>query len=124
MKISTELRHIINTRFSVYSDFRIPDKDINRTILAAAKKEPAISKSLLAAKSALKRFNFHNKILNRYGLNMDFDGDVCIRDFEKLEKIVSLPPKPPTRNEVLQTLAGLNTARAVEYLRTLGIDWS
>lgn len=126
MKISTELRHIINSRFQTYNERRLSEKEMAKLMALAAKKNPAIQKALDDLTVAASLFRKAEDALAKFGINAypGRDVETSLVDPDKLSKIVPLPPKPVTRNEVLHKLAQLSPKEGVVYLKTLGIDWS
>lgn len=124
MKIPTELRHIINSKFPTHADTHISDEKAANLVAAAAKKKPQIKKALAEIVKAQTAIKAAGKVLVRFGMSVYADGDWNLNFPEKLKNLVSLPPKQPTRNEILHKLSSLTPAEGVTFLKTLGIDWS
>lgn len=124
MKINTELRRIIESRFAPHNLRRVRDSEFPALLKAAAKNKPELQKILTSLEDARRTVKQAETRLKPMGLCVYDDGEVHLDDEDKFAKLVKLPPVPVTRGEVLHKLAALTPKEGVSYLKTLGIDWS
>lgn len=121
MKITPELRAVINGKFSNWRYHT--DEEITQAFETVCRDHPDLALAKSNHDALQEKLKQVRLVFEGYGFEVYEQGDVSIRHTETVEKYAPLP-RLMTASTVFQILAQKTPAEGREWLKEHGIDWS